>query len=131
MKRKIPYYQCLMVIILISVSLVINILFLKRPVYIGLIIGIIAAFIVSIINGYKFSEVLKMMYIGLSRNFLILFILSLIGMLIGIWKIGGIIPTMLYYSFGIINKKIFLFSSFIISSIISLLMEHLQELSVQ
>lgn len=122
MKRKIPYYQCLMVIILISVSLVINILFLKRPVYIGLIIGIIAAFIVSIINGYKFSEVLKMMYIGLSRNFLILFILSMIGMLIGIWKIGGIIPTMLYYSFGIINKKIFLFSSFIISSIISLLM---------
>lgn len=84
--------------------------------------GIIAAFAVSLVNGYGFMEILKMMYKGLSKNIVVFFILSMIGILIGIWKIGGIIPTMLYYSFGIINKKIFLLSAFIISSIISLLM---------
>lgn len=122
MKREIPYFQCLLVIILMSVSLIINILFFKKPIYIGLFIGIIVAFIVALINGYGFKEIFKMMYKGISKNIVVFFVLSMIGILIGIWKIGGIIPTMLYYSFGIINRKIFLLSAFIISGIISMLM---------
>ncbi len=122
MGKRIPYYQCLIVFIIMSASLLFSILLLKKPIYLGLIIGIIIAAIVSIINGFKLTEVLIMMYKGLSKNFLILIILSIIGMLIGVWKAGGIIPTMLYYSFGIINKNVFLLSSFIISGTIGLIM---------
>jgi NhaC family Na+:H+ antiporter len=122
MKRKIPYVQCLAVIIVMSLSLVINIVFLKKPVYLGIIIGIIAAFVISIKNGYRFLEIVKMMYKGLSENIYIFYIMSMIGMLIGIWKAGGIIPSILYYSFGLINKKIFVLLSFILSSVIGLLM---------
>lgn len=122
MGRRIPYFQCLMVILFMSISLIINVIFFKRPVYVGLIIGIIAAFIVALANGYKFTEILKMMYKGLSKNLVVILILSMIGILIGIWKIGGVIPAMLFYSFGIINKKAFLLSAFVISTMISLLM---------
>ena len=122
MRRRIPYFQCLIVILLMSISLIFNVIFFKKPVYVGLIIGIISAFIVALTNEYKFMEILKMMYKGLCKSLVVLLILSMIGILIGIWKIGGVIPAMLYYSFGIISQKAFLLSAFIISSMISLLM---------
>lgn len=122
MKREIPYHQCLAVLIFMSASLLINIIFFKKPVYLGLITGIVTAFIISIINGYKINQIFKMMYKGVFKNIKIIFIYSMIGILIGIWKVGGIIPAILYYSFGIINKNIFLLSSFIISTIVGLLM---------
>lgn len=122
MKRKIPYYQCLAVIFIMSLSLIINIVFLKKPVYWGLIIGIIAAIVISMKNGYRFLEIVKMMQKGFSENTYIFYIMSMIGMIIGIWKAGGIIPSILYYSFGLINKKIFVLLSFILSSVIGLLM---------
>ncbi len=122
MKRKIPYYQCLAVIFIMSLSLIINIVFLKKPVYWGLIIGIIAAIVISMKNGYRFLEIVKMMQKGFSENTYIFYIMSMIGMIIGIWKAGGIIPSILYYSFGLISKKIFVLLSFILSSVIGLLM---------
>lgn len=122
MKKEIPYQQCLAVLILMSASLFMNIIFFKKPVYLGLIIGIVITFIISIINGYRISQIFKMMYNGVLKNIKIIFIYSMIGILIGIWKIGGIIPAILYYSFGIINKNIFLLSSFIISTVVGLLM---------
>ena len=48
--------------------------------------------------------------------------MSMIAMLIGIWKIGGVIPAMLYYSFGMINRELFVVSSFIITFVIAILM---------
>ena len=105
-----------------SLSLIINIVFLKKPVYWGLIIGIIAAIVISMKNGYRFLEIVKMMQKGFSENTYIFYIMSMIGMIIGIWKAGGIIPSILYYSFGLISKKIFVLLSFILSSVIGLLM---------
>ena len=110
MKRKIPYYQCLTIIILMSLALIINVLFLKKPIYLGLFIGVIISVAISFINGFTMKEILRLMYKGLSENFKIILIYTMIGVLIGIWKIGGITPSILYYSFGVINKNIFLFS---------------------
>lgn len=122
MKRKIPYYQCLTIIILMSLTLIINVLFLNKPIYLGLFIGVIISIAISFINGFTIKEIFRLMYKGLSENFKIILIYTMIGILIGIWKIGGITPSILYYSFGVINKNIFLFSSFAISTVIGLIM---------
>ncbi|MCQ1528166.1 Na+/H+ antiporter NhaC family protein [Lutispora saccharofermentans] len=122
MKKNIPYFQCVAVIVTLSVSLILNIFVFNKPLYFGLIIGLIASFIVGIINGYDIRILINFAYAGLKKSSKVLIMLSMIAMLIGIWKIGGVIPAMLYYSFGMINERIFLVSSFIISSAISMLM---------
>lgn len=122
MKKNIPYFQCVAVIVTLSVSLILNIFVFNKPLYFGLIIGLIASFIVGIINGYNIRTLINFAYAGLKKSSKVLIMLSMIAMLIGIWKVGGVIPAMLYYSFGMINERIFLVSSFIISSAISMLM---------
>ena len=121
--QEISFFQSLFIFIVMSVSLLLVILLFKKPVYYGLFIGIIATSIVSFMNGYTVKQIAYMAFKELKKNSIVFYIMSMIGMLIGIWKAGGIIPAMLYYSFGIFNSKVFLLSAFIISSIISMLME--------
>lgn len=120
--KKIPYIQCAAVIVILSISLIVNIFVLNNPLYYGLMIGIAAAFIIGIINDYDAKTLILYAYSGLKKGAKVLIMISMIAMLIGLWKIGGVIPAMLYYSFGLINRKVFLVSSFIISSIIGLIM---------
>ena len=47
-------------------------------------------------------------------------ILLLVGSLAGSWLISGIIPSMIYYGFNIINASFFLPSCIIISAIVAL-----------
>lgn len=122
MRKNIPYFQCAAVIATLSVSLVLNIFIFNKPVYFGLIAGIISAYIIAILNGYNSKILIGFAYKGVKKSSKVFAMLSMIGILIGIWKIGGVIPTMLYYSFGIINEKIFLISSFLICLAISMLM---------
>lgn len=120
--KKITYIQCVAVIAVLILSLIINIFILNNPLYYGLIIGLITAFIVGMINGYNTKTLITFAYSGLKKSIKVLIMLSMIAMLIGIWKIGGVIPAMLYYSFGMISGKLFLVSSFLISSVIAMIM---------
>ncbi|SHI60590.1 Na+/H+ antiporter NhaC family protein [Lutispora thermophila] len=120
--KRIPYIQCVVVISVLSISLIINIFVLNNPLYYGFIFGMAAAFIVGIINGYDAKALISYAYSGFKKSAKVLIMLSMIAMLIGLWKAGGIISAMLYYSFGLINRKFFLVSSFIISSIIGMIM---------
>lgn len=120
--KKITYIQCVAVIAVLILSLIINIFILNNPLYYGLIIGLITAFIVGMINGYNAKTLITFAYSGLKKSIKVLIMLSMIAMLIGIWKIGGVIPAMLYYSFGMISGKLFLVSSFLISSVIAMIM---------
>lgn len=49
-----------------------------------------------------------------------IFILCIIGMLMGAWIKGGIVPSMIYYGLSILSPKFFLLASLIICSIVSL-----------
>jgi len=120
--KKISYIQCVAVIVILVLSLIINIFILKNPLYYGLIIGLITTFIVGMINGYDAKTLINFAYIGLRKSIKVLIMLSMIAMLIGIWKIGGVIPGMLYYSFGMISGELFLVSSFLISAVIAMIM---------
>jgi len=46
-------------------------------------------------------------------------ILLLIGALAGTWMISGVIPTLIYYGLDILNPKIFLFATVIVTAIVS------------
>ena len=120
--KKVSYIQCVMIMLILSFSLVINLFVLNNPLYYGLIIGFVATFIVGLINGYSPKTLIIFAYSGLKKSIKVLIMLAMIAMLIGIWKIGGVIPAMLYYSFGLISREFFLVSSFLIASVIAIIM---------
>ncbi|HEX9781233.1 MAG TPA: Na+/H+ antiporter NhaC, partial [Opitutaceae bacterium] len=47
-------------------------------------------------------------------------ILLVIGMLIGTWILSGIVPTMIFYGLQLISPSVFLFTTCLICSLVSL-----------
>src|SRR5699024_4724694 len=69
--------------------------------------GTIAAAIVAVFHGWKWKEVEKMMANGVSRALPAIFILLIIGTIIGTWIASGIIPTIIYYGLSMIHPSWF------------------------
>jgi NhaC family Na+:H+ antiporter len=57
---------------------------------------------------------------GITNSLQAIVILAIIGILIGVWILSGVVPTLLYYGLKILHPKIFLPATLIICSITSL-----------
>src|SRR5699024_12742311 len=89
-------------------------------VHIPLLVGTIAAAIVAVFHGWKWKEVEKMMASGVSRALPAIFILLIIGTIIGTWIASGIIPTIIYYGLSMIHPSWFVPVASIITGIVSI-----------
>ncbi len=119
-KRK-PYlyeavFTVLSLILIMSVSLIV---FGTDP-HIPLLVGVAIAALVAVRIGYKWSEIEIGMINGVTQTLQAVIILMIIGVLIGVWILAGVVPTMIYYGLSILSPKIFLPASVIICSIVSL-----------
>lgn len=119
-KRQPTFMFAMTVMILIVVTLMGGLVFLKSDPHILMIIGIIIATYAALMLGYKWNEVLDNMVNGVSKAIGTLFFFFLIGMTIGAWVLSGTVPALISYGFNILSPKFFLPASLIICSITSL-----------
>lgn len=79
---------------------------------------------IAILIGIKNSVSIKIIFDTISTNIKSIsnpiIILLLVGALSGTWLLSGIIPSMIYYGFNIINASLFLPTCVIISAIVAL-----------
>ncbi len=121
MGRKIPMWQIAIVMIFTLSALIYSIGFTGYgELHIPLICSAILAAIVAVANGFKWSYLEKGIISSISRSMQAILILIVVGMLIGSWIAGGIVPTMIYYGLMILNPKVFLVASCIICAIVAL-----------
>lgn len=85
-----------------------------------LLMGAAVAAIVGYFNKVNFSQMMDEVAENVKSTSGALLILLMVGALAGTWLISGIIPTMIYYGMQILSPKIFLVSTVIICSIISI-----------
>lgn len=88
--------------------------------HVPMFIGVIIAAIVSLTLGYKWEEIEQMMITGISRAMQAILILCIVGMMIGVWLLSGVIPTMIYYGLKLLSPSIFFIAALLICSITSL-----------
>ncbi len=85
-----------------------------------LLLGAAVAAIVGHYNKVSFSQMIDEVAENIRSTTGALLILLMVGALAGTWMASGIIPTMIYYGMEILNPTIFLVSSVIICSVISI-----------
>ncbi|MEM9008204.1 MAG: Na+/H+ antiporter NhaC [Cyanobacteria bacterium P01_F01_bin.86] len=117
---------CLIPIGVLIALMVFNVLLFKDNATFGpnqialslsaLIAGLIGTFALQIPYRTLEGQVIKSISMAL-QAVLILFV---VGSLISIWIMSGIVPLMIYYGLDIINPKVFLFVSCVVSCIVSL-----------
>ena len=92
----------------------------ETDAHVPILLGVLIAAIIGLRAGFTWKEVETGMLNGITNSLQALVILAIIGILIGVWILSGVVPTMLYYGLKILHPKIFLPATLIICSITSL-----------
>lgn len=112
----------------LSIGVIISFLLLIGGVYKGIFVGyplfasllIFAA--ISIIRGFKVKDIIRMIYKGSRKSFIILKIFILIGAITSLWMASGTIPGIVYYGTKLISPNYFILSAFLITCFVSFLL---------
>ena len=92
-----------------------------QDVHIALILGALIASIVAITRlGYTWKEVEDGIISTISDTMQAIIILAIIGMIIGTWILGGIVPTLIYYGLQILSPSFFLIAACLLCCVVSL-----------
>ena len=88
--------------------------------HVAILLGVIVAAVVGLRAGFSYKEIETGMLSGITNSLQAIVILAIIGILIGVWILSGVVPTLLYYGLKILHPSIFLPATLIICSITSL-----------
>jgi len=107
-------------VIFLVLALFVTIVLLDQSAHIPLILAAAVAACVAVYLNYSWGEILSGMVHGINLAMGALLILMVVGLMIGTWISGGIVPTMIYYGLKVLSPGIFLGATMIICSIISI-----------
>lgn len=94
----------------------------KIDIVILLILSILYVGVIAKFDGKKTDDIIEGMKEGCFGAFVGLLFFLLIGAIMGAWIQSGTVPALVYYGLDILSPKFFLVSSFIICSIVSLVL---------
>lgn len=116
-----PYlYEAILSLVFLIFVMAVGIAKFEAEPHIPMLIGTVFAAIISLKIGYKWQDIEQGMFDGIYQALQAIIILAIIGVLIGVWLLAGVVPTMIYYGLNILNPTIFLVATTIICSITSL-----------
>ncbi len=75
--------------------------------------------VIAIYLGYTWDDIMDSIVSKLSKTMPAIFILIIVGFMIGSWMIGGTIPMMVYYGLKLISPKYLVVTSFLVTAFVS------------
>lgn len=118
--RKPKFFEAVLTFVILIVFMAVGIAYYEADPHIPMLMGVMAAALMALYLGYSWKSIEDAMVEGISKAMQAIIILAIIGVLIGVWIISGVVPTMIYYGLKVISPSIFLVSALIICSITSL-----------
>lgn len=85
-----------------------------------MLVSAAVAAVIAIYLGYSWDEIMDSIVGKLSKTMPAIFILIIVGFLIGTWMIGGTIPMMVYYGLKVINPSFLVVTAFLVTSVVSI-----------
>jgi len=120
MGRKVPMWQVLLVMLAMLLLLFYEIVKGSGDAHIALIVAAIIGAGVAVLNGWKWSYLEKGILAAIDRSMQAMLILMVVGLMIGAWISGGVVPAMIYYGLMILSPGVFLVAGCVLCCIVSL-----------
>ena len=122
MGRKIPMWQCLLVMVVLLVLLFWGIMVDTDAGegHVALILAGAFAAVIAAFNGWKWQVMEQGILAAINRSMQAMLILAVVGLMLASWLVGGVIPSMMYYGIKVIAPSIFLFTACLLCAIVSL-----------
>lgn len=86
------------------------------PILVGAAVG---ALIAVFVLGYTWDEIEKGIIDSIGSVMQAILILAVIGMLIGTWIGGGVVPTLIYYGLKLLSPTFFLITALLLCSVVA------------
>ena len=122
MGKKIPMWQCLLVMVVL-VALIfwgVSVDTDAGEAHVSLIFAGAFAAIIAMLNGWKWSYMEQGILAAINRTMQAILILAVVGLMLGSWMAGGVVPSMMYYGIKVIAPSVFLFTACLLCCIVSL-----------
>jgi len=119
-KRDPYFWEALISIVGLIFFISLAILRYETDPHVAILLGVIVAAVVGMRAGFSYKEIETGMLGGITNSLQAIVILAIIGILIGVWILSGVVPTLLFYGLKILHPSIFLPATLIICSITSL-----------
>ena len=108
-------------VIVIIVALGYAVIVLGADPHIPILIGAAAGALIAVFNlGFTWEEVEKGIIDSIGSVMQAILILAVIGMLIGTWIGGGVVPTLIYYGLKILSPTFFLITALLLCSVVAI-----------
>ncbi len=108
-KQRDPYvWEALISLVSLVAGISISIVKYGADPHIPMLLGVLVAALVAWKAGFAWDVVQDGMLKGIANSLQAIVILSIIGILIGVWILSGVVPTLLYYGLKIFHAEIFL-----------------------
>ena len=111
-----PYLTFAILIVVMAIAIVKY----GVDVHVPMFIGVIAAACMALYLGNAWDAIERAMMNGIYNALQSVMILMIVGILIGVWIVGGIVPSMIYYGLKLLSPSVFLVAAVLICSITSL-----------
>ena len=120
-EKRDPYlWEALISIVGLIVFISLAIVRYEIDAHVPILLGVLIAALIGLKAGFNWKEIETGMLDGITNSLQAIVILAIIGILIGVWILSGVVPTLLYYGLKVLHPKIFLPAALIICSITSL-----------
>jgi len=119
-QRQISFGEVLFVLLFLIGSLMATIMVFGGDPHMPILATTVVAAIVAIRAGYKWEDIQDGIIDGIKMSMQAVLILMIVGMIIGVWILAGVVPTMIFYGLKILSPGIFLVATCLICSIVSL-----------
>ena len=118
--RKPKVLEALLAMLVLVASISSAIVFYETDPHIAMLLGVAAAAIVGLRCGHRWQTIQEGMVAGIANSLQAVIILMIIGVLIGLWIVSGVVPTLLYYGLMILQPEFFLPAALLICAVTSL-----------
>lgn len=113
-------WEALITMLFLVIMLAVGIIIYGVDPHVPMFVGVIGAALMALHLGYKWDAIEKSMMDGIFKALQSIVILTIIGILIGVWINAGVVPSMIYYGLKILKPSIFFIAAMLICSITSL-----------
>ncbi|MGX9416925.1 Na+/H+ antiporter NhaC [Vibrio sp. WJH972] len=114
------FWEAIVSLLSLVVGIVVSIVIYGLDPQIPMLMGVIVASIIALRCGFTWQHIQDGMVKGITNALPATIILIIVGILIGVWILAGVVPTLIYYGLNILSPSIFLPSAVIICAITSL-----------
>ena len=120
-EKREPYvWEALISILGLITAISLAIVKYESDAQVPILIGVLVAALIGLRAGYAWKDIELGMLNGITNALQAIVILSIIGILIGVWILSGVVPTLLYYGLKILHPSFFLPAAVVICAITSL-----------